>query len=150
MGHPGKLIAVLMVAVALSGCQGFKNPKRVTVTPVTGRPVLASVTTAHRVDAPSSGAPGDAGVQKQLTTCLFEAEQLARLNAVKYREPVNDLYRNIRAAKYYATLAARMNTGSTDTLTPMYQFRVNDACNTVSQLLLGELKQGSTGPEGNR
>ncbi|AHE72405.1 hypothetical protein M942_00190 [Enterobacter ludwigii] len=95
-------------------------------------------------------ASAQADLQQHLATCLFEAEQLAKLNSDKYREPVNALYRNIRAAKYYATLAARMNTGSTDTLTPMYQFRVNDACNTVSQLLLGELKQGSTGPEGNR
>ncbi|MEI9745787.1 hypothetical protein [Enterobacter ludwigii] len=146
----GTAMTLLITALAMSGCASNHKTSRVTVTPEAGRPLLSLDTPARRGSSPPSGVTGDAGVQKQLATCLFEAEQLSKLNADKYREPVNALYRNIRAAKYYATLAARMNTGSTDTLTPMYQFRVNDACNTVSQLLLGELKQGGTGPEGNR
>ncbi len=30
-----------------------------------------------------------------------------------------------------------------ETITPLYQFRVNDACNTISQSLLAELKKGA-------
>ncbi|HHA1936289.1 hypothetical protein [Enterobacter ludwigii] len=146
MHRIGSAILLLAVVMALNGCQSMINKTQADSSHAShpSPPFAGSHTPAM---APVAGG---ADLQQHLATCLFEAEQLARLNAVKYREPVNDLYRNIRAAKYYATLAARMNTGSTDTLTPMYQFRVNDACNTVSQLLLGELKQGSTGPEGNR
>ncbi|KNC93266.1 hypothetical protein GM31_20140 [Trabulsiella odontotermitis] len=95
-------------------------------------------------------APTGDGVKGQLTTCLFEADQLLKMNQEKYREPVNALYQNIRQAKYYASVAARLSAGNTDTLTPMYQYKVNDACNTVSQMLLTELKQGNTVMEANR
>ncbi|MBS3895070.1 hypothetical protein E0L31_027005 [Serratia marcescens] len=89
------------------------------------------------------------GVKKQLSICLFEAEQLLKINRDNYRAPVNALYQNIREAKYYASIAPEMSSGNTDTLTPMYQYRVNDACNTISQLLLAELKKGDALPVGN-
>lgn len=136
-------VILLVAAVALSGCQGMKKTNRVTLTPQSGRPVLSA-------PAGEPVAPVDEGVRKQLTTCLFEADQLLKLNRAKYREPVNSLYQDIRAAKYYASVASHLSTGATDTLTPMYQFKVNDACNTVSQLLLTEFKKGNTVPEGGR
>ncbi|MEP8991488.1 hypothetical protein ABKV56_02625 [Enterobacter hormaechei] len=136
-------ILLLAVVVVLSGCQGMKKTNRVTLTPQPGRPALSS-------PAVAPVPPVDEGVRKQLATCLFEAEQLLKLNREKYREPVNHLYQDIRAAKYYAAVASRLSTGATDTLTPMYQFKVNDACNTVSQLLLTEFKQGNTVPEDSR
>lgn len=108
---------------------------KTTVTPRPGQPVTAA-------PAPPLSAPSGTEVKHQLATCLFEAEQLIKLNGTKYQAPVSALYRDIRAAKYYASLAGRLNATTTDTLTPMYQYRVNDACNTVSQLLLSELKQG--------
>lgn len=84
----------------------------------------------------------DDTVRKQLATCLFEAEQLLKLNQEKHREPVSKLYQYIQAGKYYASVSTHLSTGTTDTLTPMYQYKINDACNTISQLLLSELKQG--------
>ncbi|EDT0233599.1 hypothetical protein GPD67_003670 [Salmonella enterica] len=81
-------------------------------------------------------------MRKQLATCLFEAEQLLKLNQEKHREPVSKLYQYIQAGKYYASVSTHLSTGTTDTLTPMYQYKINDACNTISQLLLSELKQG--------
>lgn len=134
--------AILLAAVVvLSGCQGTKKINRVTLTPQSGRPVLST-------PAAEPVAPVDESIRKQMATCLFEAEQLLKLNSRKYREPVNSLYQDLRAAKYYASVASHLSDGSTDTLTPMYQFKVNDACNTVSQLLLTEFKQGNTLPEG--
>lgn len=143
-------VALVVTILTLSGCQTGMNHSRNDSTHDRAQAVPFAGSRTPVMTLVAGDASAQADLQQHLATCLFEAEQLAKLNSDKYREPVNDLYRNIRAAKYYATLAARMNTGSTDTLTPMYQFRVNDACNTVSQLLLGELKQGSTGPEGNR
>lgn len=139
MHHYGKGV-LLAVTLALTGCQGFGKGNKVTITPRAGQPVTGATLSA----------PAGEGIKGQLATCLFEADQLLKMNPAKYREPVNALYRDIRQAKYYAAVAARLSAGSTDTLTPMYQYKVNDACNTVSQMLLTEFKQGNTVMEGNR
>ncbi|EEF3449018.1 hypothetical protein GJZ31_04670 [Salmonella enterica] len=126
-------VFLLLTAFVLAGCQSVK---KTTVTGKTSTPVLSQAATAPLK------APGDEVTRKQLSTCLFEAEQLLKLDGQKYRQPVDTLYQHIRAAKYYASVSSSMSTGNTDTLTPMYQFKINDACNTVSQLLLSALKQG--------
>jgi hypothetical protein len=130
MNNKSKTI-LLATMIMLVGCQGGLYGKKTTVSPRSGQPVTAS-----GLSQPPSGVRG------QLSTCLFEADQLVKLNAGKYRGQVNALYEDIRAAKYYASVAGNLSTTTTDTITPMYQFRVNDACNTISQLLLTELKQG--------
>lgn len=86
--------------------------------------------------------PASAAVREQLTTCLFEAGQLSRLEPVKYRKVVEGLNQDIRMAKYYARIADGLSATTSSTLTPMYQYRVNDRCNTISQLLLTALKKG--------
>lgn len=138
--HAYKKVVLLSVLIALGGCQGVK---KTTVTASPGQPVLRSQAAAAKAKAPT-----DEATKKQLTTCLFEAEQLLKLNGDKYRQPVDTLYQYIRAAKYYASVSSSLSTGNTDTLTPMYQFKVNDACNTVSQLLLSALKQGDAASGG--
>lgn len=130
-----KKMVWLCVLLVLGGCQGVK---KTTVTPAQGQPVLSSSQDA-RLKAPT-----DDMTKKQLTTCLFEAKLLLKFNQQKYNQPVDTLYQYIRAAKYYASVSSNLSTGNTDTLTPMYQFKVNDACNTVSQLLLAELKHGES------
>lgn len=137
----GKTLFLVLVMV-LSGCQGVIKNQRVTVPPRAGVPVLSEKVSSAVVISPGA-------VKKQLSICLFEAEQLLKINKDNYRVAVNALYQNIREAKYYASIAPEMSSGSTDTLTPMYQFRVNDACNTISQLLLAELKKGDALPVGN-
>jgi hypothetical protein len=92
-------------------------------------------------EAPAQ-APVDPKVKGQLETCLFEAKQLARMGGGAYRSQVEAVYRNIQAAKEYGQLAGDLNDASAEMLTPLYQFKVNDACNTVSQSLLSELKKG--------
>lgn len=134
MNNKGK--AVLLVAVmVMSGCKAMQGGNKSTVSPRAGQPVTGTAVTM---------APSGEGVRQQLSTCLFEAGQLVKLNPGKYREQVNTLYEDIRSAKYYASVAGNLSATTTDTITPLYQFRVNDACNTISQLLLAELKQGST------
>lgn len=132
MQRCAKLLPLVFI-VALSGCQGIK---KTTVTSRPDTPVLKSTS----VKPPRMSE--DDAVRKQLATCLFEAEQLLKLNQEKHREPVNKLYQYIQAGKYYASVSTHLSTGTTDTLTPMYQYKINDACNTISQLLLSELKQG--------
>lgn len=114
------------------------------------RKSVALVTPVKPVNADVAQAPPDPKMKGQLETCLFETKQLARLGAGAYRAQVEAVYRNIQAAKEYATLASGLNDASADMLTPLYQFKVNDACNTVSQSLLSELKKGvvSAAPKG--
>lgn len=125
---------MMMAVMVLGGCANLKNGKKSTVTPQNSRPVTGQATVTP---------PAGKDVSAQLSTCLFEAGQLIKLSPEKYREQVNVLYEDIRGAKYYASVAGNLSAATTDTITPLYQFRVNDACNTVSQLLLQELKQGS-------
>lgn len=138
-------ITLLVLTVFLSGCQGLHAGKKSTVTPVPGKPVAAGASVIAGATPPAASD----GVRKQLATCLFEAEQLVKLNAGKYRGMVNTLYEDIHTAKYYASVAGNLSATTTDTITPLYQYRVNDTCNTISQALLGELKQGSAvkGPQ---
>ncbi len=93
----------------------------------------------------NSGGLTKAAETEFLTTCLYEAEQLRKLNPTKYQGTTDELYRTIRDTKYYASIMARMDPGTTRTLTPMYEFRVHDACNTVGWQLLTELKNGGFG-----
>lgn len=89
-----------------------------------------------------TGGESITGAQSALSTCLFEAKQLAQLSRGEYRSQVEALYAQLRAAKAYAALEGSLPGSTTNTITPLYQYRVNDACNGISQALLAELKKG--------
>ncbi len=132
MFRPGKMF-LLAAAILVSGCQGMNKtaitPQLVPIKPAPDHSTVPATPSVNNT------------INLQMTTCLFEADQLLKVNRNKYREPVNMLYQRLRAAKRYAAISSGLNSQSTDTLTPMYQYRVHDACNTVSQLLLNALKQ---------
>lgn len=79
-----------------------------------------------------------------LNRCIFESSQLLKMNKNKYRYLVAKLYNEVDAAKYYATIVNNLNEVNINTLTPMYQYKVNDACNSISQAILAELKKGGS------
>lgn len=89
-----------------------------------------------------SGGQAAYGPIAGLQTCLFEAKQLAALSDGAYRPQVATLYHHLQVAKYYATIAGELTTGTTSLITPMYQYQIADACNGISQSLLIELKKG--------
>lgn len=95
----------------------------------------------------ASVSPDSDDLKLRLQTCLFEAKQLSRLGNSAYKAQVAALYHNIQATQYYASIARELARTTTDTITPLYQFKVNDACNTISQSLLAELKKGASLPE---
>ncbi|WP_258179983.1 hypothetical protein [Siccibacter turicensis] len=90
-----------------------------------------------------NSAQADPAMKARLNSCLVEAKQLAKLRNGAYRASVDELYRNLRATQSYASIAGELSTSTTDLMTPLYQYRVNDSCNTISQLLLKELKKGA-------
>ncbi|WP_239686241.1 MULTISPECIES: hypothetical protein [Serratia] len=163
--HPGSPLAGLLLTLLLTGCAA--PAARPDATPDTGRRTVTALPltparpdgagTPHREPPVPSASPpetpGEArdalasplppGLKQQLQTCLFEAKQLAALDNGAYRQQVAALYRQLQAARYYASIAAELSAGTTDTITPLYQYKVNDACHGISQSLLTELKKGS-------
>ncbi|MBK4715424.1 hypothetical protein J0B02_14280 [Enterobacteriaceae bacterium YMB-R22] len=79
---------------------------------------------------------------QRLQTCLAEARQLARIGKGSYNNLIGSLQRSIAATKYYAGIAGQLSGNTQDTITPLYQYKINDTCNTISQSLLSELKKG--------
>ncbi|HFI5337041.1 TPA: hypothetical protein ACGQS5_004787 [Serratia liquefaciens] len=132
---------LLMGVMGLSACGVWSDDGK----GASGKPA-SLVTPAKPEGGGLAEAPADPKMKGQLETCLFEAKQLAKMGGGAYRSQVEAVYRNIQAAKEYATLADGLDDATADTLTPLYQFKVNDACNTVSQSLLGELKKGVATP----
>lgn len=90
------------------------------------------------VGHPSAEPPRSSG---PMAVCLYEAEQLSRLGNASQKALVTGLYRNIRAAQVYSPMAQKLSPGTVSTVTPLYEFAVNDACNSVEQALLSVLKK---------
>ncbi|WP_371972993.1 hypothetical protein ACB496_15385 [Lelliottia nimipressuralis] len=64
-----------------------------------------------------------------------------KLGTPAQKNLVNMLYRNIRAAQVYSPMAQKLSPGTASTVTPLYEYAVNDACNSVNQALLSVLKK---------
>lgn len=94
-----------------------------------------------RSDQGGGDVPAGAAISGRMGTCLFEAEQLSKLGTPAQKNLVTGLYRNIRAAQQYGPMAVRLAEGTSDMITPLYQFAINDSCNSVSQALLSVLKK---------
>ncbi|WP_238713654.1 MULTISPECIES: hypothetical protein [Tenebrionibacter/Tenebrionicola group] len=153
------LFGVVLLAGAISGCTLDNTPTRsysagnssaassqVQAQPV--QPAQPTPTTAWSTAA--NGAPQTVEVMnsersitsQRLQTCLAEARQLARIGKGSYNNLIGSLQRSIAATKYYAGIAGQLSGNTQDTITPLYQYKINDTCNTISQSLLSELKKG--------
>lgn len=82
-------------------------------------------------------------VNQKLKKCMFEAEQLSELSGGKYSNKKTELYKAIKQAKYYASVAANVSKETAETMTPYYQFKVNDMCNDIAWTMYNELKAGT-------
>lgn len=104
----------------------------------TGSPEVPPVI---RSDQGGGDVPAGAAISGRMGTCLFEAEQLSKLGTPAQKNLVTGLYRNIRAAQQYGPMAVKLAEGTSDMITPLYQYAINDSCNSVSQALLSVLKK---------
>lgn len=151
-------LAVVCLGMAQVGCVGARSgavsssyPVGTTHTISLGRGVSSdnigsAAAPASRLE-PANGGEASRGQAAYgpiagLQTCLFEAKQLAALSDGVYRPQVATLYHHLRVAKYYATIAGQLTTGTASLITPMYQYQIADSCNGISQSLLIELKKG--------
>lgn len=130
---------IMALCLLLAGLTGCSQPGPVSnVTPFS--PPAAAVK--------EEPAETDPQLKLRLERCLFEAKQLQEMSNGAYKQQVDTLYRSIQATKLYAGIAGQISDSTTEMVTPLYQFRINDACNTIAQSLLGELKKGISGTQG--
>lgn len=81
-------------------------------------------------------------ISSDLKTCLFEANQLKNINKNKYNNQVYTLYKTISEVKYYTSIYKEINKDTKTTITPLYTYRINNLCNSISQSLMSELEKG--------
>lgn len=76
-----------------------------------------------------------------LSTCLFEAGQLEKINSDKYKDKVSLLQATLKKQKYYNSIAGQVNDSTKKTITPLYIFYIRDVCDDINYALSMELKQ---------
>ena len=77
-----------------------------------------------------------------MNICASEAHKLEYLNRKRYGNISLKAYRSIDLLQHYTTVSGDVSQTIRETVLPLYRFQVRDACNTVSQALLGEMKKG--------
>ncbi|EKM0372896.1 hypothetical protein ACP6OW_004154 [Cronobacter turicensis] len=137
-----KSIYMAAMMMSLSACTA--TPKSVPVKSTAPQAASASAQPSPTpVESMNQLAPVNNDTKVRLERCLAETKHLSDINREKYREQIDTLYRSIKATQYYASISNDLSNIMVETITPLYQFRVNDACNTISQSLLAELKKGA-------
>lgn len=77
--------------------------------------------------------------QNKLGLCLQNADALVKSNS-KYKKDVDHLYQTLNSSKFYASISNNITSDVSSTITPLYEYKVNDLCNKISQNLINELK----------
>ncbi|ELY6276436.1 hypothetical protein ACT47M_001528 [Cronobacter muytjensii] len=142
-----KIIYIAAIMMSSSACTTAKKNAPVKTSAPQATSAAATTPSAQTAPTPVESmnqlAPVNNDTKLRLERCLAETKHLANINRDKYREQIDTLYRSIKATQYYASISNDLSNIMVDTITPLYQFRVNDACNTISQSLLAELKKGA-------
>ncbi len=94
------------------------------------------------VKPPQNGYEEVNEISSDLKTCLFEANQLKNIDKNKYDNQVYNLYKTISEVKYYTSIYKEINKDTKTTITPLYTYRINNICNSISQSLMSELEKG--------
>lgn len=135
------LVGVLLLAGSLMGCTTGGYNTGNTARNAYPAPAWDGIT-ANDTTQTTQVMDSDKSISGQrIQTCLAEARQLSRIGNGTYNNLIESLKRSITATKYYAGFAGQLSGNTQDTITPLYQYKINDTCNTISQSLLAELKK---------
>ncbi|CAK9886177.1 MAG: hypothetical protein XXXJIFNMEKO3_02601 [Candidatus Erwinia impunctatus] len=74
-----------------------------------------------------------------LQQCLQDTSTLVKLDN-KYQKDASELYRLMEDAKYYASIATKSSESVSSTVAPLFEYKINDKCNVISQQLINEFK----------
>ncbi|HED4271353.1 TPA: hypothetical protein R4302_005350 [Klebsiella oxytoca] len=76
--------------------------------------------------------------------CITDAKTLSQLDQ-KYQKNTQELYALVNSAKYYASVADSSSLNVSSTITPFFDYKLNEICNNVSLLLITEFQKNAIG-----
>lgn len=73
-----------------------------------------------------------------LQECLKNTDELVKLNS-KYKSDYNEIHYLIREAKSYtSSTSGNISESIEETITPLFEYKINYKCNKIGQLLIDE------------
>jgi len=79
------------------------------------------------------------------SSCVAEASALTKIDRAKYAKDYNNLAAMIRITKDYSGDISNIRNDTQSIVTPLYQYKMNNICNEISQKLLAEMKDKALG-----
>jgi len=128
-----KIAAILISFTALQGCNNLK--KNIQPTEIT--PPVNDKNASQLV---------------YLKQCLNNASELAKLNK-KYRSNYDEIHQLITETKSYSSFSDKTSESVTRVVTPLFEYKINYKCNTISHLLIEEYNnraQKAGSPDGDK
>ncbi|MBZ7640279.1 hypothetical protein [Klebsiella oxytoca] len=74
-----------------------------------------------------------------LQQCIQDAGALVKLDN-KFQKDSSELYGLINDAKFYASVSGQTSASVKSTITPLFEYKINDKCNSISQKLIKEFE----------
>jgi hypothetical protein len=74
-----------------------------------------------------------------LQQCIQDADALVKLDK-KFQKDSSELYGLINDAKFYASVSGQTSASVKSTITPLFEYKINDKCNSISQKLIKEFE----------
>jgi hypothetical protein len=74
-----------------------------------------------------------------LQQCIQDADALVKLDN-KFQKDSSELYGLINDAKFYASVSGQTSASVKSTITPLFEYKINDKCNSISQKLIKEFE----------
>lgn len=71
--------------------------------------------------------------------CITDAKILSQMDA-KYSENTQELYALVNNAKFYASIADNSSANVSSTITPFFDYKINEVCSEISILLIKEFQ----------
>ncbi|MBA7935125.1 hypothetical protein HV127_28400 [Klebsiella sp. RHBSTW-00215] len=74
--------------------------------------------------------------------CITDAKTLSQLDN-KYEKDTKELYALVNNAKFYASIADESSTNVSSTITPFFDYKLNEICNGLSIMLIEEFQKNT-------
>ncbi|MDK6932431.1 hypothetical protein QP353_23820 [Klebsiella aerogenes] len=74
--------------------------------------------------------------------CITDAKTLSQLDQ-KFQKNAKELYSLVNTAKYYASVADSSSVNVSSTITPFFDYKLNEICNNISLLLITEFQRNA-------
>lgn len=130
-----KNTTLALICASLFLLQGCSNLKKTDNAALKGKTVQNNQT----IQTTQPVKPAQTTPLTSLQKCLNDASTLIKLDS-KYQKNYNELYTLINDAKLYASLSSETSENVRATIAPLFEFEINDKCNSISQQLINAFK----------